>query len=221
VHAQLVYAHAPAAAHLLDLLLERLLNPPKQVALHSVEGRPLFGFFGEEADGAESGDGASECFFEAVARGAKGLHELLAIPAGPDDPCVDDVGLQVGVVLEDEVAVVHHQRPHLLLLRHRLKGAVDALRPRLLHHSRQLHLADPALHALRSLQVYREFLLGRDRADAQRQNLEETILVLPSEHLPEALADHLHAVSLRGDQSCTLYASVDEGDLSRGAAVAN
>ena len=221
MQAQLADTHAPAPAHLLDLLLKRLLYPLEKVTLHSVERLPLAHLLGEEADRAQTGDGVNEYFFEAVARGAESFHELLAVAAGADDACVDGVGLQVGIVLEDEVAVVHHQGPHLLLLGHRLKGPLDAMRPHLLHHPRQQHLADSPLHSLRRLEIYRQLLLGRDRADAQGQNLEKTILVLPPEHLPEAVANNLHAVPFRGDQLCTFYASVHKGDLGRGAAVAN
>ena len=151
VHAQLVYTCTTPTAHLLDFLLERFLYPSEKVSFDGVESFTFFGFFGEEADIAEIGDGSGQCFFETISGSAEGFHELSAEATAADDSCVDDIRLEVWIVLEDEVTVVHDKSSYFLLLWYCLKGSVDALRSCLFDHSWQLHLLNSFSHSFRCL----------------------------------------------------------------------
>lgn len=200
---QLFDADAALAAELNDPLLQCLLDASEEVAFDEEKLllSVVFSHYlrGNEADVAEFHHGPHEHFLQAILGDSVGLHELSAVLAAPDHLGVEDVRLDVGVVLEDIVAVDEDESAELLLLWARIEGFVDVEGLELLDLLDAVQLPHSLALRLHCPQVCRELLLVAHLADAQSQDLQETVLVLAAaEDLLEADADDEHAVAFLG-----------------------
>ena len=139
-----------------DLLLEGALHASEEVSFDEEELLLLLGVFGDDLGGDEAGPAevhqlSFEDVLQAVLGYSVGFHELPPVLAAPDHLRVEDVGLDVGVVLEDVVAVDEDERPQLHLLCGGGERLVDVERLQLLDHLHAVEL--PGAHELRPRSV--------------------------------------------------------------------
>lgn len=121
---------------------------------------------GDEADTVQFHQLPQDCIFQGILGQPVSLHELASVLAAAYHLLIEDIGIDVGVMLEDIIEVDEDKRTGLLLLFESGEHLVGVERLEFLDHFHAVLLLDPFELRLGGAEVGRKLLLERDLAYA-------------------------------------------------------